>query len=436
MTDTGKQDDDAQHAAEQARWPQVAGPAHQPYAEQQGQGASAPTRGEAGETVQYAAEPFTAEQHPEPFAAEQYPTLPVDAGQDPDQLSAPPEPKKKRTGLLAGIVGGGVLLVLLIAGGVWFAFESSAHTPQAAVQPFMDALVKGDVAQIVKTGNIDTNSPLVTEKAYAATKDRISGYSIKPAGSQSNTASVFVSYKQGSDRHSETLELKKSGTDLLFFTRWTLVPVTLPTVKVTANAPGDASVQVNGVAVGIDNRGNAELQALPGRYDVTLATSANYTAQSQTATISVINASTDAAGSAVKLNASLTDAGKAAAVTAVNAWVSACTASTELQPAGCSFGLINDLPGVHLSNAKWTLVTPPTFSVGAWDGAGWAVDTVTPGSATFLADGSADDGSSGQVTSIAPVNVAVEGEITGFDKSGNAIFQSIDWTGKASLPTA
>jgi hypothetical protein len=64
------------------------------------------------------------------------------------------------------------------------------------------------------------------------------------------------------------------------------------------------------------------------------------------------------------------------------------------------------------------------------------VATSVPGAATFLADFSGDDGSSGTLYSEAPVPVDVEGEITGFGKDGTATFQSIDWSGKAAQASA
>ncbi|MGN6127055.1 MAG: hypothetical protein ACTHON_10850 [Humibacter sp.] len=355
----------------------------------------------------------------------------------PSSAAEPSAPKKKLTGLVLGLIGGGVLvLALLVAGGVWFGLETTAHTPQAAAQPFMQALVKGDVEGALRAGNIDDSSVLVTQKVYSQTKDHITAYSIARGTTATTTATVIVRYKLGGQHYSETLQLKNSGKDMLFFTRWVLEPVTLPRLAVAVDGPGSASVRVNNASIGIDPGGSTSLPVLPGRYDVVMATNADYSAPSKSTTVTSLTGSADSSAEAVTLAATLTDTGKKAATAAVNAWVAACISSPALQPAGCSFGLIDDYPDIQLSNQKWTLVTAPTFTIGAWSSHGWLVDTTSNGAATFLADASASDGSTGTFFSEAPVPVAVSGEITGFDASGNAIFTSVDWSGKASLPSA
>jgi len=358
------------------------------------------------------------------------------AGAESESLAAPAVPKKKRTGLVIGLIGGGVLvLALLVAGGVWFGLETTAHTPQAAAEPFMQALVKGDVQGALRAGNIDDTSVLVTQKVYSQTKDHITAFSIARGTTGSATASVVVGYKLGGHRYSETLQLKNSGKDMLFFTKWVLEPVTLPRLAVAVDGPDTASVRVNSASIGVDY-GGTSLPVLPGRYDVVMATDADYSAPDTSTTVTSLVGSSNSSARTVTVAATLTDTGKKAAAAAVNAWVAACVASPALQPAGCSFGLINDYPGIQLSNQKWTLVTAPTFTIGGWGAHGWIVDTTAKGSATFLADASASDGSTGTFFSEAPVPVAVSGEITGFDASGNAIFTSVDWSGRASLPSA
>jgi hypothetical protein len=222
---------------------------------------------------------------------------------------------------------------------------------------------------------------------------------------------------------------------MLFFTRWRLEPITLPTVKIAVGAPAADGITVNGTTVGAESE--MALDALPGRYDVSLPSTANYTVADKSTTISELKDSGDTSGKdVVALDATFTNAGQHAANDAVNGWVGGCIAQPTLAPTGCSFYLNNTYPELHLSNLKWTLASAPVFDIGPWDGHGWPVTTTTDGSATFLADYTADDGSSGIVFSETPVPVQVDGEITGFDKDGKAIFTSIDWSGKASQGSA
>ena len=366
-----------------------------------------------------------------PQPTEQYPTQ-----QLPSEQYEQTADKPKRSRMLTWLIAGGAaIVVLIIAGVVWASIETASHTPQATVKPYLDALVKGDVKAAVKAGNIDTRSPLVTQKVYSKTSQHVTGYSIEPAHTVGSEATVTVKYRQGSSRYSEVLRLKNTGRDMLFFTRWRLEPITLPTVKIAVGAPAADGITVNGATVGAESE--MALDALPGRYNVSLPSTANYTVADKSTTISDLKDTGDTSGKdVVALEATFTNAGQHAANDAVNGWVAACIAQPTLTPTGCSFYLNNTYPELHLSNLKWTLASAPVFDIGPWDGHGWPVTTTTDGSATFLADYTADDGSSGIVFSEAPVPVQVDGEITGFDKDGKAIFTSIDWSGKASQGSA
>ncbi|GAB3609196.1 hypothetical protein GCM10027414_13210 [Humibacter ginsengiterrae] len=368
---------------------------------------------------------------------QQYPTQQYPTQQYPsEQATAEAAAKPKRSRVLTWLIAGGAaIVVLIIAGVVWASVETASHTPQAAVKPYLDALVKGDVKAAVKAGNIDTRSPLVTQKVYSKTSQHVTGYSIEPARTAGSEAIVTVKYRQGTSRYSEVLRLKNSGTDMLFFTKWKLEPIKLPTVKIAVGAPASDGVTVNGTTVG--SHSDMELDALPGHYDVSLPSTANYTVADKSTTITDLNSTAASSGKGVVvLEATFTNAGQHAANDAVNGWVAGCIAQPTLTPTGCSFYLNNTYPDLHLSNLKWTLASAPVFDIGPWDGHGWPVTTTTNGSATFLADYTADDGSSGIVFSEAPVPVQVDGEITGFDKDGKAIFASIDWSGKASQGSA
>ena len=370
----------------------------------------------------------------EPGYADAAPQTPPTQPGDGLQASAPAT--TKRNGLLIGLVGGGALLVLLVVAGiVWFAVQTAAHAPAAAVSPYLSALVKGDAATAVKVGRIQSDSPTLTDSAYRATKDRITSYKVVGVHTSGKASTVVVRYEQAGETHKESFQVTSDGTDQLFFTRWRLAPITLPVVKVSIDAPRSASTSVNGTHLDTGDDGEVALDVFPGRYQVSLAGTHTYQAQSHTVTVTSLAAGT-ASTRSVGLAATLTSAGMKSADAAVNAWVAACIAQQTIQPTGCSFGLIDDYPDVHLSNQKWTLVTAPTFAIGPWDGSGWTVITTKLGAASYTADATTDDGGYGTLSSEQPVGVAVEGHITGFGADGSATFTSVDWSGKASLPTA
>lgn len=347
--------------------------------------------------------------------------------------------RRRRTGLLLGLIGGGVLVLGLFAGvGMWSVSEYNAHTPQAAARPYLEALVSGNVADIKRLGHISTTSPLVTQDAYSETNGHITAFSARTAARDSTSAQVTVTYTQDGSRHSELLSMKRVGTDLLLFPKWRLEPVTLPSVRVDLSAPKGAGVTVNGIAVGSESGGTALVSVLPGDYTVGIGENPDYTATEQSVTVSNLTAPSNASEKSVSLTATLTDAGSKAAIAATNAWVASCIAQPTYAPAGCSFGLVNDHPEYHLSNQKWTLVTAPDVAIGAWaeEGGGWLVTTTSPGEATYRADLSTDNGRYGEMYSVDPLKVKVAGVVTGFDAHGRATFRSIPWVIQAPAASA
>jgi hypothetical protein len=348
----------------------------------------------------------------------------------PSAVSASSSPKNR--GLVAGLVAAGVVMLGLAAGiGVWVGAQAATHSPAAAVKPYLTALEKGDVAAAVKAGHISTHSPLVAASVYTQARDQVSTYRVSGVAVHGSSAVVDVDYVQSGQHRTQSLSLRAEGRDDLFFTRWVLQPVRLDTLDVAVAGPANATLTVNDQPVPATA---GSYQVLPGSYDVTVTATDDYSADTQTVTASDLDAADGGGAQKVTLQPTLTDAGRQAAVAAVDAWVAGCVASTELVPSGCSFGAINDIPQYTQTNTKWTLDSAPQFTVGDWTEGGWAVTTTTAGSATFSADISDSAGDTG-TASTNPIPVQVAGVITGF-VNGKAVFQSINWSGSQAIANA
>lgn len=336
-------------------------------------------------------------------------------------VGPPGQRRKLGRGPLIGIIAGGAAIVLLlVAGVVGFSVGTDSHSPDRPVRAFLDDLTAGRVDAALDEAGIDHDKSdlLLTDAAYKAAKNRVTGYRVAATREDGDTATVTAYLKQGGRDVSSTFTLDKTGTDWGVFPIWKLAAPRLGTVDVTLRGPGGASVEVGGQSVATAKDGTATLTALPGTYDVTADTSKWFTADATTATVSGFGG---AASTPVSMTTKLTSAGQDSAKAAVNAWVDGCIASAEAAPEGCSFYAYGQDSAYTYTNQKWTLETRPTVSVGAWLSSGWLVTTTTAGRASYTADIS---GPGGVGTATAgPLNVNASGTITGFTDQG-AVFRS------------
>jgi hypothetical protein len=338
------------------------------------------------------------------------------------ETTVPGSRAPSRTGLIIGIASGAVLLILVVIGAVVFALQSAAHTPQRAVDAYLQAIVHANVTRALSLGGVKAtpSDRLLTDAAYRAATDHITGYSLSGAVTNGDGAAVTAEITQGTERYRQSFALVKHGKDMLFFDHWQLKPVALGRATVDVNAPSDAKVSVAGVVLD-DASGVHSLLALPGTYQVKI-TGTNDLYQAKTTSAQVIGFS-GAASTAARVTATLTDAGMKSAIAAVNTYIDGCAASTDFRPAGCSFGSTGENPAYTYSNQKWTIDPRPQFTIGTWVAGGWAVRTTTPGVARFSADISDGEGGSGTATA-GPVDVRVAGYISKIDASG-ATFESL-----------
>jgi hypothetical protein len=327
-----------------------------------------------------------------------------------------PTPRRRlgRGGLI-GIVAGGVALVLVIVAVVVGGVVGRQHfAPERTVQAFLADVEHGRIASALRTGGISAKGdPLLTATGYAKASHRVTSSRIVSAVSSGSTAVVKADLDQGGTRVPATFRLDRTGTAWGVFPVWSLEPVSLGAVDVLVNGPAGTPVTIAGQKTTTGKDGTVTLAALPGSYDIAVTGSRWFQTKSATATVSGFGGT---ASSPIDLTTTLTDAGSAAATTAVNAWVDGCVASTDLAPKGCSFYAYGEDPSETYSNQKWTLNTRPAVSVGDWTSDGWLVETTTPGSATYTASFT---GPSGAGTGTAgPISFLADGLITGFTDAG------------------
>ena len=345
-----------------------------------------------------------------------------DALPQADRTAEEPGPRRgwsRRRTLLLG--GAAVLFALGVVAAVVVGRTAATHQPQAAAVAYLEAVQQGDVERAMSLDGTEPGDDdvLLTNDAYAGATDGVTGWRVTGSRVDGDSASVFAVVQQGGEAgavYDQQFTLEKSGTDLLFFDRWTLTPVELGTLTVQVGAPDAAVVTAAGVEVphaGVEGD-TVELRAFPGSYPATLDGAGAYAADD------VVGIATGASstGSPATLVATLTDTGEAAARAAVDGWLSACVASTDLAPEGCSFQIINEPTGYTLSDQKWTLEAAPVYEIGEWTSAGWQVDATTEGSATFTSNLSDGAGGTGTFNSVGSVRVPIQGVISDVSAEG------------------
>jgi hypothetical protein len=338
---------------------------------------------------------------------------------------------KSYAGLIWALVCGGALLAVTVVAVGAYAITARAAGPSRQVAAYLTALEHGEASKALKIDGTKVTGAdvLLSDRAYRAATNRITGFTLSRASTDGDHATVTAVYTQGGTRSLLTVTLVRTGTVLFLIDTWRLQPVQLASAHVEVSVPPALTVTLGGSPVH-PVREQVASRAFPGQYEVGVRGDIGtwYDVTGGTISISGFGARAD---DSTSLTTGLNSAGDAAAFAAVNRWITACAASHALVPPGCSFGLSTaGLGGITLSNTKWTLQKRPSFTVGLWDGSGWPVTMLEPGAASFRADAS-EGGASGTVTSIGTIPVKVGGTIT-FDATG-AVFTSRHWYTETEL---
>lgn len=331
----------------------------------------------------------------------------------------PPRKKKSKAGWIAG---GSVVLLVIIAGVVGVSIGNSMHAPQNQVTAYLDLLKAGKAEQALKDSGVkvEKGDVLLTDDAYKSADDRISKYSISSTEVEGDSASVTASISQGGETYDQTFSLSKAGKDLVFFDKWKLDAPELGEVAYELTGPKSAQVAVNGVTVPADGE---TLRALPGTYKIAMADDQKVF-QAEGVSTTVLGFGNESEETP-ELAITLSDEGVTAAEDAVTKFLDDCEAKTEMAPDGCP-NTASDSGTKKVEDVVWTIDPKPDFTVGDYDGSGWAVTTDSAGEADLSATVTwPDDSVQKGVNLQQPVDIYVDGTVT-FGKEGKATFE---WDG-------
>jgi hypothetical protein len=252
-----------------------------------------------------------------------------------------------------------ILIVVLITGVVIVKlFNSRVFSPEAQAATYLHALARGDAEGALQTGPSIADGTL-TDAALRVqeTKAPMTKISLGRTTVQGSRASVAVDYELGGQPVHTLLTLVREGSKGAVFDHWKLTDTTaLVNISMPEGLP---QATLNGVPIR-QGSGSVALNVLPGALVIESTGSSGvavYQILATSAGSDVIAQSPDAEAH-VRLEQTLTSAGKAAALASVDKAFAACLTP---QPVSACPISAESLAG-DASNVLWTPPTPPSES--------------------------------------------------------------------------
>jgi hypothetical protein len=176
---------------------------------------------------------------------------------------------------LVRIAAGWLLVLMLAVAGAIVAVNlvnDSVASPQQPVREYLAALQKGEGEKalgLLRASVPRSNAAMLDGTALQTAAARITD--VKFGGAEDrggNQVMVPIDYSiDGSQLRTEFL-LERSGTEWLFFHKWSFVPAALPVLDVTVVNSNEATL--NGVPVNMPNGRNSFAVFYPGEYNASL----------------------------------------------------------------------------------------------------------------------------------------------------------------------
>lgn len=249
--------------------------------------------------------------------------------------------------------------------------SNSVASPQQQVREYLDALQKGhgaDALGLLHASVPNANAAMLDGTALQTAASKMTDIEIGNDESRGgNRVVVPMDYKiDGKALHSDFL-LEQTGTEWLFFGKWSFVPSSLPTIEVTVVNANEATL--NGVPVNLPNGRNSFAVFYPGQYEASLT--GKYFSAAPTSTSVTAGTLPQAP---LNLLTKPTDAMIKVVSDKVKEFLDTCAAQAtnqqRLQP---------DCPFYHVTNSrvvdgtiKWQITEYPKVSIDPFDGQ-WVV---------------------------------------------------------------
>ncbi|MGG5175672.1 hypothetical protein ACQQCD_11785 [Pseudarthrobacter sp. J1763] len=262
------------------------------------------------------------------------------------------------TGLLLAIAAAIVTITLV---------NNGAAGPQEPVREYLAALHNGDGAKalgLLRANVPAANAAMLDGAALKTASSRVDDVKLgSPEPRDGGQMMVPVEYTiDGSHLKTEFL-LEKTGTQWLFFNKWSLVPSTLPTVNVSV--VNSVEVELNGKPVNAPNGKASFAVFYPGEYEASY-TSEYFTAAPQRATVTSAREELPGLNLATQANTALRNAVGGQLKKYLDDCAAEATKQQQLQP-NCPFYHVST-NRVEDGTIKWAIKDYPKVSIEPFEG--------------------------------------------------------------------
>lgn len=245
-------------------------------------------------------------------------------------------------------------------------------SPQHQVKAYLNALEDGDggaALGLLHATVPDANAAMLDGAALKASVEDIEDLELEdpiPAGD--NVVELPVHYTVDGTAHTTTFTLEKTGTTWLFFSQWSFVPSTLPTISVDVINENEASL--NGTRVALPEGKNSFAVFYPGTFE------AHYASDYFAAPVveSVLTGPQNAQDARLTLATEATPKLIEDLSNQVNAFLDSCAEQRVLQPSGCPFSASMDR--VQDNTIDWSIAEYPEVKVEPFNGS-WVLSPLT-----------------------------------------------------------
>lgn len=254
-----------------------------------------------------------------------------------------PPKKKRRTGLIIGLIAGGVVVLLALAIGLIAILAGGGDKPSATVKTYLQALSDGNATKALDQGGKPSDTTFLTDAALKTQQGvaKISNIDVSDGYSSGNRARVTATYKFGNKQADESFSLTKISGD------WKLDATVYPIDLTSLDIP-DLTL------LGIKADGKDKAYVFPG--PLTWGSSNDYyTVKDSGGADDFTLSPSDGSFSYTSLETDLSDTGQKAVADAVTTLLTTCAASKSLEPDNCPQAEY-DYEGVD-GTATWT---PPS----------------------------------------------------------------------------
>lgn len=249
--------------------------------------------------------------------------------------------------------------------------SNSVASPQQPVREYIEALKAGDgetALGLLKATVPNSSAAMLDGSALQTAAARINDVKLGNAERRAgNQVMVPMDYTIDGVEHRTEFMLERTGTEWLFFGKWSFVPSALPTVDVTVVNSNEATM--NGVPVNMPDGRNTFAVFYPGEYEASL-TGELFAADPSKVTVT----NGDAAQVPLDLLTKATDKMNQAVAAKVKEFLDTCAAEATRQQR-----LQPDCPFYHTTSSrvvdgtiKWEITEYPKISIEPFDGR-WVV---------------------------------------------------------------